>query len=250
MIGAESVVGSAADGYTVLFGAASEMAMNASLFKKMQYNPRGDLQPVALVATFPLVFVTIGSNTSTLDKMLARSRKDPGTVAYGSIGYGSPQHLAGELLQMEANVVLTHVPYKGSGPLVQDALAGHVELAISSLPPAVALVKGGQLRALAVTSRKRARALPQVPTMAELGFPSYELGTWVGVSVPAGTAKPVVTRLNEALLKALGDREFRDILQGQGAEPEGSTPEQFRDFIAREIEKSDRIVSKAKIQLD
>lgn len=250
MIGAQNVVSSAADGYTVLFGAASEMAMNASLFKKMPYNPRSDLQPVALVATFPLILVTASSNTTPFEKMLERSKGSQGAVSYGSIGYGSPQHLAGELLQMESNAVLTHVPYKGSGPLIQDGVAGHVEIAISSLPPAVPLVKGGQLRALAVTSQKRSNALPRVPTMAELGFPSYDLATWVGVSVPAATPRPIVARLNEALLKALGDKEFRETLMAQGAETEGSTPEQFRDFIGKEIAKSDRIVSKARIQLD
>jgi len=250
MIGAQNVVSSPADGYSVLFGAASEMAMNASLFKKMSYNPRTDLQPVALVATFPLVFVTAASNTSSFEKILDRARQNPGAVAYGSIGYGSPQHLAGELLQMESNAVLTHVPYKGSGPLIQDALAGHVELAISSLPPAVALVKAGQLRALATTAQKRSNVLPRVPTMIDLGFSHYDLSTWVGMAVPAGTPKPVVARLSEGLAKALGDKEFREVLLAQGAEPEGSTPEQFRDFIAREIAKSERIVSQARIQLD
>ena len=148
MIGADAVVKARPDGYTVLFGAASEMAINASLFGKMAYNPRSDLVPVSLVATFPLVFVTAAGTAGGLPDLIRRAKDQPGSVSFGSIGQGSPQHLAGELLSTMAVAELLHVPYKGSGPLVQDAVAGHVSMAISSVPPAVPLVEAGKDRAI------------------------------------------------------------------------------------------------------
>lgn len=250
MIGADSVAKSRPDGYTLLFGAASEMAINASLFKTMAYDPREDFEPVSLVASLPLVFVVPAANGATLGSMLEAARRKPGVVTYGSIGQGSPQHLAGELLESLAGVKLVHVPYKGSGPLVQDAIAGHVAMAISSVPPAVPLVKGGKLRALAVTSARRSSAMPDVPTVAELGYPGYEFNTWVAVSAPRGTPRAVVARLNEALTKTLAQPDIQAVLREQGAEPIGSTPESLRSFVLSEIAKADRIVKRADIRLD
>lgn len=250
MIGAKSVVTSAPDGYTVLFGAASEMAINASLYKKMSYDPRTDLEPVTLIATFPLILVTASSKEPSLDMFIKRARKTPSSVTYGSIGAGSPQHLAGTLLEALTNTKLVHVPYKGSGPLIVDALGGHVDIAISSLPAAVQMIKSGELRSLAVTSSKRAAAVQNVPTMTELGYGDYELNTWVGAAVPVGTPKPIIARLNEAFVKALANKEVQAALASQGAEREGTSPERFREFILKEISRSDWIVSRAKIELD
>ena len=141
-----------------------------------------------------------------------------------------------------------HIPYKGSGPLVQDAVGGHLNMAVSSVPPAVPLVRAGKLRALAVTSAGRSQALPDVPTMAELGFAGYEFNTWVGVAVPKGTPKEIVDRLREGLLGALTANDVQATLRDQGAVPVGSTAEQFRQFVREEVAKSDRIVSQAGIQ--
>jgi tripartite-type tricarboxylate transporter receptor subunit TctC len=160
MIGAASVAKSAPDGYTVLFGAASEMAINASLFKNMTYDPRTDFAPVTLVATFPLVFIAPATTNQSLKELIEAARAKPDSVSYGSIGSGSPQHLAVELLSSMAKARFLHIPYKGSGPLVQDAVGGHVDMAVSSVPPAVPLVRAGKLRALAVTSSARSEALP------------------------------------------------------------------------------------------
>lgn len=160
MIGAASVAKSAPDGYTVLFGAASEMAINASLFKNMTYDPRSDFEPVTLVATFPLVFIAPATTTQSLKELIEAARAKPDTVSYGSIGSGSPQHLAAELLSSMAKAKFLHIPYKGSGPLVQDAVGGHVNMAVSSVPPAVPLVRSGKLRALAVTSSAGRRRCP------------------------------------------------------------------------------------------
>ena len=248
MIGAAMVAKSPPDGYTVLFGAASEMAINASLFRNMAYDPRGDFEPVTLVATFPLVFVAPAGGERSLRGMIDASRSKPDSVSYGSIGSGSPQHLAAELLASMAGVKLLHVPYKGSGPLVQDAVAGHVDMAVSSVPPAVPLVRGGKLRALAVTSASRSEAMPDVPTMAELGFPGYEFNTWVGVALPKGTPQDIVERLRTALVAALGTPEVKAALRDQGAVPAGTTAEQFRRFVQDEVTKSDRIVARAGIQ--
>jgi tripartite-type tricarboxylate transporter receptor subunit TctC len=248
MIGAASVAKSPPDGYTVLFGAASEMAINASLFKNMTYDPRTDFEPVTLVATFPLVFVAPATTDRSLQQLIEAARAKPDTVSYGSIGSGSPQHLAAELLSSMAKVKLLHIPYKGSGPLVQDAVGGHVDMAVSSVPPAVPLVRSGKLRALAVTSSARSEALPDVPTMAELGFAGYEFNTWVGVAVPKGTPKEIVDRLREGMVAALGASEVQATLRDQGAVPVGTTSDQFRQFVHDEVAKSDRIVSLAGIQ--
>lgn len=248
MIGAASAAKSAPDGYTVLFGAASEMAINASLFKTMSYDPRTDFEPISLVATFPLVFVAPATSTKSLADLVDIARAKPETVSYGSIGAGSPQHLAAELLSSMAKVRFLHVPYKGSGPLVQDAVGGHVDMAVSSVPPAVPLVRSGKLRALAVTSSKRSEALPDVPTMAELGFAGYEFNTWVGAAAPKGTPTEIVARLREGLVATLAAAEVQATLRDQGAVPVGSTPEQFRQFVRDEIAKSDRIVAEANIQ--
>ncbi len=250
MIGAAGVAKSAPDGYTVLFGAASEMAINASLFKNMTYDPRTDLEPVSLVATFPLVFVAPADRPQTLGQLIDKARATPGAVSYGSIGSGSPQHLAAELLSSMAKAKFLHVPYKGSGPLVQDAVGGHLDMAVSSVPPAVPLVRSGKLRALAVTSAQRSEALPDVPTMAELGFAGYEFNTWVGVAVPKGTPKEVVDRLREGLVATLAAPDVRATLKDQGAVPVGSTPAQFHTFVLDEVAKSDRIVAEAGIQAE
>ncbi|MBN9514883.1 MAG: tripartite tricarboxylate transporter substrate binding protein [Alphaproteobacteria bacterium] len=250
MIGAGSVAKSTPDGYTVLFGAASEMAINASLFKNMTYDPRSDFEPVSLLATFPLVFVAPAATSQSLGQLIDAARAKPDTISYGSIGSGSPQHLAAELLSSMAKAKFLHVPYKGSGPLVQDAVGGHLNMAVSSVPPAVPLVRSGKLRALAVTSSKRSEALPDVPTMAELGFPGYEFNTWVGVAVPKGTPKEIVDRLHDGLVAALTASDVQAALRDQGAVPAGSTPEQFRQFVRAEVAKSDRIVSEAGIQAE
>lgn len=224
------------------------MAINASLFRNMTYDPRTDFEPVTLVATFPLVFVAPSNSTRSLQEMIEAARAKPDTVSYGSIGSGSPQHLAAELLSSMAKAKFTHIPYKGSGPLVQDAVGGHIDMAVSSVPPAVPLVRSGKLRALAVTSAIRSEALPDVPTMAELGFAGYEFNTWVGVAVPKGTPKEIVDRLRVGLVGALSAAEVQGALRDQGAVPVGSTTEQFRQFVRDEVAKSDRIVSQAGIQ--
>ena len=250
MIGAASVVKSPGDGYTILYGAASEMAFNASLFKKMMYNPATDLEPVSLIATFPLILVVPASSSATLESLMKRASQQPDTVTYGSIGAGSPQHLAGELLASGAGTSLVHVPYKGSGPLVQDTMGGVVDIGISSLPPAMSLIKAGKLRALAVTSATRVPSLPDVPTMQELGYQGYEFNTWVGVAVPLGTPADIILKINQSMRAALASEEIKKIFLEQGAEPVGSTPAFFKTFIANEIVKSAEIVSKAKIVLE
>jgi tripartite-type tricarboxylate transporter receptor subunit TctC len=248
MIGAASVAKSTPDGHTILFGAASEMAINASLFKNMAYDPRSDFEPVTLVATFPLVFIAAATSNQSLKELIEAARAKPDSVSYGSIGSGSPQHLAAELLSSMAKARFLHIHYKGSGPLVQDAVGGHVDMAVSSVPPAVPLVRAGKLQALAVTSSARSDALPDVPTMAELGFSGYEFNTWVGVAVPKGTPKNVVDRLRDGMVAALVASEVQATLRDQGAVPAGTTAEQFRQFVHDVVTKSDRIVSQAGIQ--
>jgi tripartite-type tricarboxylate transporter receptor subunit TctC len=197
-----------------------------------------------------LILVVPASSSATLESLMKRATEQPGTVTYGSIGAGSPQHLAGELLANGARTSLVHVPYKGSGPLVQDTLGGVVDIGISSLPPAINLIKAGKLRALAVTSATRVPSLPDVPTMQELGYQGYEFNTWVGVAVPLGTPADIILKINQSLRTALASDEIKKIFLDQGAEPVGSTPAFFKTFILNEIAKSAEIVSKAKISLE
>lgn len=250
MIGAAHVARSSPDGQTVLFGAASEMASNASLYRKMAYDPRVDLEPVSLIAVFPLVLVSSAGPRLSLRVVLDRARSHPGTVTFGSIGAGSPQHLAGELLAAMAKVTLVHVPYKGSGPLVQDAVGGHVDVAISSVPPAVPLVAAGRLQALAVTSSRRASSLADVPTVAELGYPAFDFSTWVAAALPKGAPSAMINRFNRAFVTALSFPEVKATLVKQGAEPVGSSPDQLRGFIRSQIERTDSIVARTGLQLD
>ena len=199
-------------------------------------------------AAYPLVFIAPATTNQSLKELIEAARAKPDSVSYGSIGSGSPQHLAAELLSSMAKARFLHIPYKGSGPLVQDAVGGHVDMAVSSVPPAVPLVRAGKLRALAVMSSARSEALPDVPTMAELGFAGYEFNTWVGVAVPKGTPKDAVDRLRDGMGAALGASEVQATLRDQGAVPAGTTAEQFRQFVHDEVAKSDRIVSQAGIQ--
>lgn len=249
MIGAASVAKSPSDGYTILYGAASEMAINTSLFKTMMYNPKTDLEAVSLITTFPLILVVSASSSATLESLMKRANEQPGAVTYGSIGSGSPQHLAGELLASSARTSLVHVSYKGSGPLVQDTMGGVVDIGISSLPPAINLIKAGKLRALAVTSATRVASLPDVPTMQELGYQGYEFNTWVGAAVPIGTPRDIILKINQSLRTALASDEIKKIFLDQGAEPVGSTPAFFKTFIHNQIAKSAEIVSKVKVLL-
>ena len=242
-IGTDIVAKSAPDGYTLLMGSAGPLAINASLFAKMPFDPIKDLAPVTLAASTPNVLVVHPSlRAATVKELIALAKARPGEINFASSGHGTPAHLAGELFNSMAGVRMVHVPYKGAAPALADLLGGQVQLMFSTMPPALPHVKAGKLRALAVTSAKRSPAAPELPTVDEIALPGFEANTWHGVVVPAGTPGAIVARLNREIVAILHLPDVIERLSGQGAEPVGSTPEEFAAYIRAETVKWARVV--------
>ena len=242
-IGTDIVAKSAPDGYTMLMGSAGPLAINASLFASMPFDPVRDLAPVTLAASTPNVLVVHPSlKAATVNELIALAKARPGEINFASSGHGTPAHLAGELFNSMAGVKMVHVPYKGAAPALADLLGGQVQLMFSTMPPALPHVKDGKLRALAVTSSKRSRAMPELPTVDEVALPGFEANTWHGVVVPAGTPAAVVVRLNREIVAILHMPEVVARLSGQGAEALGSTPEEFAAYIKSETLKWAKVV--------
>ncbi len=242
-IGTDIVAKSAPDGYTILMGSAGPLAINASLFAKMPFDPIKDLAPVTLAASTPNVLVVHPSLPArTVKELIALARAKPGEINFASSGHGTPAHLAGELFNSMAGVKLVHIPYKGAAPALADLLGGQVQIMFSTMPPALPHVKDGKLRALAVTSRKRSPATPELPTMDEAALPGFEAITWHGVVAPAGTPAAIIARLNREIVAILHLPEVVERLSGQGAEALGSTPEEFAAYIKSESAKWAKVV--------
>ena len=242
-IGTDIVAKSAPDGYTLLMGSAGPLAINASLFAKMPFDPIKDLAPVTLAATTPNVLVVHPSlKAATVNDLIALARARPGEINFAASGHGTPAHLAGELFNSMAGVRMVHVPYKGAAPALADLLGGQVQLMFSTMPPALPHVKDGKLRALAVTSAKRSPAAPELPTVDEIALPGFEASTWHGVVVAGGAPSAIVTRLNPNIVAILHLPDLVERLSGQGAEPVGSTPEEFAAYIRAETLKWARVV--------
>ena len=228
----------APDGYTLLLGGTGTLAVDPTLYPNVGYDPRRDFAPVGLIATSALVLVVHPSvPANTVAELIALARREPGRVAYASAGAGSGIHLAAELFAHMAGIKLTHIPYKGSAPALNDLLGGHVSVYFSSLPPAMSLVREGKLRALAVTSATRSDAFANLPTVAEAALPGYEAVLHYGIVAPAGTPDAIVARLNKALRAALADKAVRERLAAAGVEPLASTPEDYAADIDREERK-------------
>ena len=252
MIGIELAAKSPADGHTILM-AASTLAINPVMFKKVAYDPVRDFAPVTQAASLPNVLVVHPSlQAASLAELLALARQRPGQVAYASAGIGTSPHMSVELLKSMTGIDLVHVPYKGTAPGVVDLLAGQVSVMAPNVLTALPYIKAGRLRALAVTSAKRSDALPDVPTIAEAGAESglsgYESAQWYGVLAPAGTPAEIVNRLYGEVARALRAGDVRERLAADGAEPVGSTPAEFAAFIRAEIEKWARVAKAARIR--
>jgi tripartite-type tricarboxylate transporter receptor subunit TctC len=249
-VGAEAAARSAPDGYTIVLVAPS-LAISPSLYKKLAYDPVKDFAPVSLVATVPNVMVTNPSVPArTLAEFIALAKSKPGGMNFGSGGNGTSNHLAGELFNIVAGVRLVHVPYKGVNLAMNDVMSGEVHLVVIGIPAAAPHIKAGKLRALAVIDSKRAAALPDVPTVAEAGLSDFEVTTWYGVLAPAGTPRPIVTRLNVEIVKAMKSPEMTAKLAAMATEPVTSTPEGFADLIRREIVKWGKVVRAAGLKAD
>jgi tripartite-type tricarboxylate transporter receptor subunit TctC len=242
-IGAAAVVKSAADGYTLLMGTVGTHAINASLYKKLTFDPVRDFAPVSLVAQAAVVLVVHPSvPAKTLNEFIALAKSKPGEITFGSAGSGSPGHLTGELFKDMAGVDLVHVPYQGSAPAITDLLGGQIQAMFDPIQATLPHVKAGNLRILGVSSPKRSSALPNVPTIAEAGVTGFETTAWWAVFVPAGTPREIITKLNTEIVKIMRSPEMKERLRELDIEPIGSTPDQLAAFMKAEMAKWSRAV--------
>lgn len=250
-IATRQVARAAPDGYTLGLGGTGTLAVDPTLYPNAGYDPRRDFAPVGLIATSAMVvLVNPKVPAATLSDLIALAKRQPGTINFASAGSGSGMHLGTELLAFMAGISMVHIPYKGTGPALTDLVGGHVAVYLSSLAPAIGLVRGGAVRALAVTSLKRVPAFPELPTVAEAALPGFEAVLHYGVIAPAGTPPAVVDRLNAAMRTALASPEVLARLDTDGAEPFPSTPEQYRADIDREETKWSEIVRRSGARAD
>lgn len=250
-IGSDFAAKAAPDGYTILGGTISSHAINASLYPKMPYDVVKSFAPITLIGTNANVLVvSAGSPFMTVKDIVAEARARPDTLAFASAGNGTSQHLAGELFKSLAGIKLTHIPYKGSGPAIQDVMAGQVPMMFDTTVVAAQHIDSGKLRALAVTSAKRIKSMPNVPTMAEAGVAGYELESWQAIFAPANTPKPIVDRLYREISAIIKTPDMQARLEKLGMEPSGMAPEQFAGFQRSEIGKWARVVKAADIRID
>jgi len=250
-IGADFVAKQPGDGYTLMISSIG-MATNKPLYGKLSYDPIKDFAPVSLLAVVPNVLVTnaIQPDVKTAKDVIAAARKTPGKLTYASAGNGTSIHLAGEVFTSLAQVDMLHVPYKGSGPAVSDLLGGQVNYMFDSITSARPHIESGKLRALGLTTAKRSKSLPNVPTLAEAGLPGYEVSPWFAVFMPAATPKDIVAKVNSALLEAMKDPDVVKRFETIGAEPVGSTPEEMAQHLARESERWTKLIQERGIKLD
>ena len=250
-LGVDTAAKAPADGYTLVLGQTSNLAINPTLYPKLPYKPETDLAPIGLVAQAPLVLVVAANSPyKTLADVIATAKASPETLNYASSGNGTVAHLAAELLQKQAGVRFTHVPYKGAAQGSTDLIGGQIQMYMSSVPTLIGYIKNGKMRAIAVTSQQRTADLPNVPTVAESGYKGFEAVTWFGVAGPDGLPKDVVAKLNTAFNQALNDAEVKKKLAAQGAEVRASTPDQFGALIRSEIVRWGKVVQESGAKVD
>jgi tripartite-type tricarboxylate transporter receptor subunit TctC len=249
-IASGQVARAAADGYTIMV-ISTGFVVNPSLYAKVPYDPVKDFAPVTLVAASPNVVVVHPSvPAKTLPELVKLIQENPGKYSFAGPGVGSTPHLSGELFRLAFNLDLQHVPFTGAGPAIQSTLGGHTPIAFTALPPAMAAVKDGQLRALGVTAVKRVAALPDLPTFAEQGVKDQEADTLTGIVVPAGTPKAIVDLLNQEVVKAVAQPEVKEKLATLGFTPIANTPAEFGARIKTEMERWGKVVRDAKLRID
>ena len=241
----------APDGYTVTLGHVGTLAVNPAMMPRLPYDPRKDFLPVTLLAKVPMVFaVGPGLPATTLGQFVALAKASPGRLTYGSAGNGSAGQLAFEMLKLAAGIDVLHVPYKGTGAQMTDLLAGSIDAAAAGLPGFLPHVKAGKLKILAVGSAQRLAAVPEVPTVAELGYPGFESSQWFGLLVPARTPDAVVARLNQEALKALASPAVQRRLEEDSSTAVGQGPREFAAFIAAEQQRWAAVVHSARLAAD
>ena len=248
-IGYEHVARAVPDGYTVLLGSINTHAINPALYRKVPFDPVKDFVPVTQLALIHNVLVVHpSSQVSSVGELLRLAKSEK--LTFGSAGNGTTLHLAGELMNQMAGVKLEHVPYKGAPQALQDLIGGNITMAFSGVPPAMAFLRSGKLKPLAVTAPNRIPQLPDVPTVAESGLPGYDVVAWNGLLVPTGTPQAVIDRLHAESVKAVADPAVREKLSAAGFELVAGTPDEFAQVIARDIVKWTRVVKESGAQVD
>ena len=250
-IGTDAAAKAAADGYTLTIGTTSTHAVAAGAYAKLSYNPAKDFAPVSLVAITPyLLVVNPQVKANDLKEFVALSKTMPGKMNYASAGNGTTTHLAMEMLKDTAQINLQHIPYKGNAPADLAIMANEVQAVFGSMPALLQHVKGGKLRPLAVGTAQRSPALPEVPTVAELGYPGFEAALWLGVLAPAGTPKPIIDRLHREIAAIVPTADFKQAMERNGADAAGNTPDQFAKLIAEESARYIKVVKTIGLKLD
>jgi tripartite-type tricarboxylate transporter receptor subunit TctC len=250
-IGSDIVAKSAPDGYTLLMGAVGPQAINVTLYPKLPYDVLNDFAPIILVATVSNVLVVHPAvPAKSVKDLVALAKARPGKLTQASSSPGSAGHLAGEMLKMMAGVDIVTVPYKGSAPALIDLMAGQVDLMFDNMPACLPHVRAGKLRAIAASNAQRSSVMPELPTVAESGFPGFDAGSWFGILARAGTSREIVGALNSVIGKSLSSAELRERLSSQGADPAGGSPEQFAQLIRSEIAKWAKVVKTANVRVE
>ena len=251
MIGTDLVAKAAPDGYTLLVGNIAAMAMNVGVYSSMPYDPVRDLTPIMHTVDVNYALVVHPSvQAKSVAELVTFARANPGKLSYGSAGAGSAPHLATELLKLRAGIDMVHVPYKGGGPMVADLLGGQIGLAIGDQANLMPQVKAGKLRVLGVGSARRSAIYPDIPTIAEAGYPGYEAGAWQGLAGPAGLPPDIARRLNDTFAKVMAMPDVRERLIGAGLEPVGGSAEDFARFIRAEITKWTKVAKEVGARAD
>jgi len=250
-VGTEAAARSGPDGYTLFMANNSTHGSNPALYPKLPYDAVNDFAPISMVASVPYVLVVQPSlAVSSVQELIALAKSQPGRINYASAGNGSTHQFCGELLKSTAGIDLVHIPYKGSPPGITAVLAGEVSLMFANLTDIGSQIRGGKVKALAVTTLKRAELLPDVPTMVEAGVPDFEITSWFGLLAPAGTPAPIIARLNAEMVKVLAREDVRSTLGAQGLNVASSSPEQFAAHIKSEIARFTRIARTAGIKAE
>ena len=250
-IGLESVAKSGKDGYTLVIGALGPVAVNPSLYARKPFDPVKDFAPITTLATGPMI-VVVHPNVPArnIRELVAVAKARPGKLNYGSPGIGTTNHMAGELLNLAAGIKLVHVPYKGNAEALTDLMGGQLDIVFTGLPPALAQIQAGRLRAVATTGTKRLAALPQLQTISEGGLAEASVSTWYGVLAPAGTPREIIDRLNMEIIKTMKNPEIAERFSSQGADPITNTPDEFARTIRDDVTKWAKVIKATGLKLD
>jgi len=251
VIGTESVAKAPADGYTLLVTYEGSQAINPGLYEKLPFDSIKDFEPIATIAATPFLLI-VGPQTkaTTLQEFLSLARANPDKLNYGSAGNGSVNHLLGEMLKSEAGIRITHVPYKGAPQAISDVIGGHLDSAFASAPSVIAAVQQGLVRALAVSSGQRVAISPDTPTIAEGGVKNFDVNPWWGIFGPAGLSQSIINKINADVAEILKSPDLLEVLAKQGATPLTSSPEEFRNLLAKDIEKWAKTVKAAGVKMN